>query len=409
MSKNENSLTYRGWGVVFTCFPARSCQLGFRLLRPRNFHPGIAEISRVVCNANVERHHGLLFRQRRSGRLCQLSYCRVRSKDRCSCRSHLHVELRRRLFPGLVEPWQLFLVYLVMAIGWAATTIAAISNILSLWFRERLGLAVSLALNGASAGGIVVLPILVYLTARYGFSSTMTMATLFAALILLPTVVYWVGNPTTVSTDENSIASTKKELGLTRMQALSTFNFWTIAGAFALILLVQVGFLVHQLALLETRVGREQAGIIIAVTGGMAVVGRVAIGFVIDRLNQRIVSAVSMFSQALALAIIALTNDDMVLLAGCALFGASVGNMITFHALIIRKEFDLVDFGMLTGLATAIGQFTYAFGPMMLGVLRDYYGDYRTPLLICVLLQLAAGLVVMLRGRDRSSIASQHA
>jgi len=56
---------------------------------------------------------------------------------------------------------------MVMAIGWAAKTIAAISNTLSLWYRDRLGLAVSLALNGASAGGIIVLPLLVYLTAKF--------------------------------------------------------------------------------------------------------------------------------------------------------------------------------------------------------------------------------------------------
>ena len=82
----------------------------------------------------------------------------------------------------------LFLAYMVMAIGWAATTIAAISNTLSLWFRERLGLAVSLALNGASAGGIIVLSLLVYLTAKFGFASAMVMSTLFAAFILLPAV-----------------------------------------------------------------------------------------------------------------------------------------------------------------------------------------------------------------------------
>jgi cyanate permease len=173
-----------------------------------------------------------------------------------------------------------------------------------------------------------------------------------------------------------------------------------------LILLVQVGFLVHQLVLLEDRVGREQAGIIIAVTSGMAVLGRVAIGFVIDRLNQRLFSSVSMLSQALALTIIAFTNDIVVLYSACALFGASVGNMITFPTLIIRKEFRLVDFGMLAGLATAIGQITYAFGPMLLGVLRDFHGDYRSPLLICTALQIVAGVIVLLRGKESAEGAN---
>ena len=311
--------------------------------------------------------------------------------------------------PWVVEPWQLFLVYMVMAIGWAATTIAAISNILGLWFRERLGLAVSLALNGASAGGILILPILVYLTARFGFASAMFIGTIFAAAILVPVVIYWVGMPTAALTKLKTTRSTEDAVAMTRPRALGTFGFWTIAGPFALILFVQVGFLVHQLALLEPRVGREQAGIVIAVTTGMAVLGRVAIGFVIDRLDQRLVSALSMISQAIALAIIALTNDNLILIFACALFGASVGNMITFPSLIIRKEFDLVDFGMLTGLATAIGQIIYAFGPMMMGVLRDLSGDYRWPLLICTVLQTAAALIVLLRGNVQGSATAHEA
>lgn len=292
---------------------------------------------------------------------------------------------------------------MVMAIGWAAKTIAAISNTLSLWFRERLGLAVSLALNGASAGGIIVLPLLVYLTAKFGFASAMAMSTLFAAFILLPAVLCWLGEPNPTPANKNGIDAIDDEIALTRGPALGTFSFWTVAGPFALILLVQVGFLVHQLVLLEVRVRREQAGYIIAVTTGMAVLGGVAIGFVIDSLNHRIVASASMLSQALALAIIAFTNDNVILVFACALFGASVGNMITFPTLIIRKEFGLVDFGMLAGLATAIGQITHAFGPIMFGVLRDFHGDYRSPPLIYTVLEFVAGIVVLLRGKERGS------
>ena len=93
----------------------------------------------------------------------------------------------------------------------------------------------------------------------------------------------------------------------------------------------------------------------------------------------------------------------MILVFACALFGASVGKLITFLTLIIRKEFDLVDFGMLAGLATAIGQISYAFGPIMFGFLRDFHGDYRSPLLICTVLQIIAGIVVLLRGKERGS------
>ena len=52
---------------------------------------------------------------------------------------------------GLVTaPWQLYAVYLLMSVGWAAMSLGAISTILGLWFHERRGLAISLALNQAA-------------------------------------------------------------------------------------------------------------------------------------------------------------------------------------------------------------------------------------------------------------------
>ena len=46
---------------------------------------------------------------------------------------------------------------------------AAINIIVAPWFERRRGLAVSWALNGASAGGVVIAPALTLLTSHYSF------------------------------------------------------------------------------------------------------------------------------------------------------------------------------------------------------------------------------------------------
>src|SRR6266702_5863205 len=53
------------------------------------------------------------------------------------------------------EPWQLYLANAVLAFGWAGTSLAMVTNTISLWFDQKRGMAISLALNGASFGGIV--------------------------------------------------------------------------------------------------------------------------------------------------------------------------------------------------------------------------------------------------------------
>ena len=116
---------------------------------------------------------------------------------------------------------------------------------------------------------------------------------------------------------------------------------------------------------------------------------------------QRLASAISFASQAVALAIVINSRNEMLLLAACALFGFSVGNLITLPSLIVQREFDSRAFGVLISLITAINQITYAFGPGVIGLLRDASGSYALPFYVCIGLELTAAMLIMVRGRGR--------
>ena len=79
-------------------------------------------------------------------------------------------------------------------------------------------------------------------------------------------------------------------------------------------------------------------------------------------------TAWSLASQAAALLAMTATTDTTALFVACILFGLSAGNLITLPSLVIQREFEAASFGMLVGLSWAISQFTYAFGPGLLGV-----------------------------------------
>jgi cyanate permease len=99
-----------------------------------------------------------------------------------------------------------------------------------------------------------------------------------------------------------------------------------------------------------------------------------------------------------------------VLIAACALFGFSVGNLITLPSLIVQREFPPASFGVLISLITAINQVTYAFGPGVVGLLRDLSGSYTPPFYGCIALEVvAAGLIMMRSGVARMSEATSGA
>jgi cyanate permease len=162
--------------------------------------------------------------------------------------------------------------------------------------------------------------------------------------------------------------------------------------------MAQVGFFVHQIAFLEPAIGRTQAGLTVALLTAMAIVGRLALGASVLRLDLRRVTALSLLSQAAALLAMTQTTNAAALFLACAIFGLSAGNLVSLPALIIQREFEATSFGMLVGLSTAIGQFTYAFGPGLLGIVRDATGGYTAALTLCMMLQLtAAGAIQMSR------------
>jgi MFS family permease len=300
---------------------------------------------------------------------------------------------------GLVSaPWHLALAYLVMSFAWAVMSIAAITSILGLWFRSRLGLAISLALTGASFGGILVVPALIFLTDAIGFRNAMISMAAFMLILLVPAIFALIGPPPQV---ETATPGTPQPVAWTRAQALRSPAFWSVCGPVALSLVAQVGFLVHQIAILQVSIGRTSAGIAVAITTVAALFGRLLLGAVADRLDPRITTAISLATQAAALFVIARTSDAAMLYVACVVFGLSVGNLITLPALIVQREFEPGSFGMLVGLLVAVSQVTYAFGPSALGALRDLTGNYTASIFLCIGAELLAAAIILWRPRSR--------
>jgi MFS family permease len=301
------------------------------------------------------------------------------------------------------EPWQLFFAYFVMAVGWMLASAGALTNVAGLWFFEKRGLAISLALTGASFGGIIITPLMVAAVSHWGFRNAMLGTAIATFAILVATILLCIGQPPKPLT-----AAATAQSGLpvgetwTRPRALRSLQFWTMTLPFALGIGAQVGFLVHQLALLEPKVGLQTASFAVAVTTTMAVLGRLVVGAVIDRLNQRVVSALSFVSQALALLALMNADSHAAIFAACAVFGFSVGNLITFPSLIITREFGARSFGLLVGLSVAINQVIYAFGPGVVGWLRDLSGTYNTSLMLCMAMQCLAAVIILIPSRKRS-------
>ncbi|WP_454633369.1 MFS transporter [Bradyrhizobium cenepequi] len=397
-STDEISLRYDGWRIVLVCFLLAT------------FGWGLGFYGQSVYVAELQRLHGwpaslissgtTFFYLAGAGLVVFVSEAIKAFGPRSCLIAGTCAMAAAAVAVGQVrEPWQLYLADAVLAFGWAGTSLGMITNTLGLWFDKKRGMAISLALNGASFGGIAGVPLLVAGIGYFGFSGAMTVAAIAMIVLMVPVILIFVGRPPAHLGAVALSAAAGPSATQIRACALRDPAFLSVTIAFALVLFAQVGFIVHLIAFLDQVIGRERAAVAMALLTAMAVVGRVTFSFVIDRLNQRLASALSFVSQATALLVIINLRNDWALVAACALFGFSVGNLITLPALIVQREFDPRSFGVLVSLLTAINQITYAFGPGVVGLLRDVSGSYALPFYGCIALELIAAMLIMIRGR----------
>lgn len=314
---------------------------------------------------------------------------------------------------SVTAPWQLFGVYLLMAVGWASLSATALSATLMPWFERRRGLAVTLALTGASVGGMVLVPVLVHLIEGHGLR--VATAVMGAALVVigLPLATLVVkrspadvglgpdGMPAGAATARTGTAAGDAgEREWSRGEALASSRFQTLSLAFALALAAQVGFLVHQLSMLEPWLSPSEAALVVSLTTLAALLGRVGAGVLADVMDRRLLSATIFALQAVGLALIAAVPSPLSLYVGSAAFGLGVGNVITLPPLIAHDEFGGRSFGMVFGMVSAAMQMGVALGPSLVGVIRDTAGGDGRALALLVLLD-ALAVAIVLCGRPR--------
>jgi len=392
---DESSLRYQGWRIVAVCFLLATFGWGLGFYGQSVY---VAELQRLHGWSTSLISTGTTFFYLFGALLVVFVGEAIRSYGprRALIAGTLAMAAAAVAIGAVREPWQLYLADAVLAFGWAGTSLATITNTISFWFERKRGMAISLALNGASFGGIVGVPLLIAAIGYLGFSGAMVAAAGAMLVLLLPVILLVVWQPPQRHAAHAAAAPSSTEI---RKRALRDAGFLTVTVAFALVLFAQVGFIVHLISFLDPVIGRERAAVAVAVLTAMAVIGRVLFSLVIDRLNQRLASAISFLGQAAALLVVINFQNGYALIAACAVFGFSVGNLITLPSLIVQQEFDPRSFGVLISLNTAINQVTYAFGPGVVGLLRDLSGGYALPFYVCIALEVTAAALIMVRER----------
>ena len=307
----------------------------------------------------------------------------------------------------VAAPWQTYAAFLVMGIGWACLSMTAVATTLAPWFERHQGRAVSIASLGASVGGLAGVPVLLFGIDRLGFAATTTAGAASALLLMLPLAAFVLKRrPQDIGLLPDGAAAASATTSAraatwNRRDALRTAALRSVMAGFGIGMMVQVGFVTHQVTLLSPTLGAAGTSIAVSVTAIAALLSRLVLARFADQMSARTTAAVMMIVAAGALAAMAIWPVPAIFVAGSVLMGMRIGNVTTLAPIIVRREFGAASFGAVYGVASSVIQLATALGPSFYGLLHDAFGGYRVPLLLAATVDVGAAFVV-LAGKARA-------
>ncbi|WP_175779511.1 MFS transporter [Burkholderia anthina] len=328
--------------------------------------------------------------------------------------------VRRVIVPAILATASAFLVlglatnnliafyagYFVSGVAGAGTSFVIYARNVSLRFNRSRGLSLGLMMSVAGLS-IAISPVIASKFIKtFGWQSGYLWLAAFA-LIPMPFVLMWLRDGEAVSA--SSMECKPLVEGMTFREVLRTRQFWLMAVAIFLISAAVLGTSVHTVPMYTDMGARAATLQWAAVAGGLTLfVARPVIGVLLDRLNPRLVAAISSLIPVAALLFVPTLGPAFAVLFAIGIsLGQSAENDLIGY--LTSRYFGMRAFAETYGWLYAIGLLGFAIGPLLAGMARDFSGDYRLFLTTAAIACGVGSLCFVLLGEIPSREASERA
>jgi MFS family permease len=307
----------------------------------------------------------------------------------------------RSLMPNI---WGILVLAFIKGVFFTGSTLLPISILLTIWFKEKRGFAISVAAIGTSIGGVIFSPVVERLISTYGWRFSDRAMGLIMLVIVVP-VTYLVVRSTPkdvglrpygaenaaangANTSNRTQGAQKEEAQVTGMTAAearrSPILYVFLLAIFCMTFATGAAL---QLPVYLTDIGYGSAVAAKVVSGYMAVgiFGKLILGHVTDRFGEKAATVYVCGVGILAFVGFIFAKNQVAFYMMIVAYGLASGITSIMPTLLTSKIFGNRDYGPIYGMVVSVNRFGGVVGTLLVSLLYDITKNYSIIWPACVI------------------------
>ncbi len=304
------------------------------------------------------------------------------------------------LLSQVTSLWQLYLVFIIIGIGFSPSDVVPLSVVVR-WFVKRRGAMSGITKVGTGLGMTVIPVVASVLIARYEWRTAVVILGVLVLVTAIPLAQLLKRDPREMGllpdgeTQSNTNGTAPSEAGLSFRQAIRTRQLWLVCGFYATLLFCAQSVMIHVVPYaVDLGVSQTIAASLIAVVGGSSIIGRLVMGFSSDKIGRKRGILICFLILVTALSWLQVARELWMLYVFAAIYGFNHGGFFAQISPLIAWLFGTRSQGTLLGVVIFSGTFFGGLSPIFTGWIFDVTGSYR--LAFFILLSVAiVGLILI--------------
>jgi MFS family permease len=295
--------------------------------------------------------------------------------------------------------WHLYAVFLLLGLVGPGTSAVPHASLISQWFTERRGLALGLAMCGTAFGGVIWPRATQGLLDQFGWRNAYAISGVAVLLVAVPLQFLFLKEPSTITRKSEQSAIGAQTEGLTRGEALRGSLLWLLLFAFFIISMSIHACMIHLVPMLKDRgMTPGSAALTASLFGAAGMIGRVGMGYLLDRLPAERVPTIAFSVVAAGIFLLFAGATGRTAYFAAMMIGFGYGAESATVPYLVGRYFGMRSFAEIYSYLFVAVPLGGALGPSLMGKVFDRMGTYQPVLLFCGVATVIAALALLRLG-----------